>query len=385
MNLFNWHKQAEKDPVAQGNSDFALALYQELRTAAGNLFYSPYSISTALAMTYAGAKGETAAQMAQALCFRLNRDELHRSFAALSEALAAIEQKGAVQFKIANRLWPQEGYALLPGYLELVKRCYGALLTAVDYGSPKAAAQIINDWVAEQTANKIRNLISPSLLTPLTRLVLVNAIYFKGNWASQFDPAHTRDEPFWTAPAEQVPTAMMRQTARFNYAQRQGLQILELPYSGDDLSMLILLPQQKDGLTELEDRLTAANLTDWTQNLQPTSVQVLLPRFRITFSCELSETLITMGMTDAFSDAADFSGMDGTLSLYIAYVVHKAFVEVNEEGTEAAAATAVIMTRKGMAAAPPVFRADRPFLFLIRENRTGSILFLGRLVESIKE
>jgi serpin B len=381
MNLFNQHQQRAQNPVVPGNSEFALALYQALRPAAGNLFYSPYSISTALAMTYAGAEGETAAQMAQTLCFRLSGEELHRNFAALSEALAAIEQKGAVQFKIANRLWPQEGYALLPGYLELVKRCYGALLTAVDYGNPEAAAQIINDWVAEQTANKIRNLISPNLLTPLTTLVLVNAIYFKGNWASQFDPALTRDEPFWTAPDEQVPTAMMRQTARFNYAERQGLQILELPYSGDDLSMLILLPQQKGGLIELEDRLTAANLTNWTKNLQPTSVQVLLPRFKITFPCELSETLKSMGMIDAFSSAADFSGMDGTLYLYIAYVVHKAFVEVNEEGTEAAAATAVIMARKAMMTPPPLFRADHPFLFLIRESGTGSILFMGRLAK----
>jgi serpin B len=381
MNLFNRPRQQMKDPTVEGNNDFALALYQALRPTTGNLFYSPYSISTALAMTYAGAEGETAAQMAHTLCFRLNGEELHRSFAALSEALAAIEQKGAVQFKIANRLWPQEGYGLLPGYLELVKRCYGALLTAVDYGNPQATAQIINDWVAEQTANKIRNLISPSLLNPLTTLVLVNAIYFKGNWASQFDQALTRAEPFWTAPDEQVPTAMMRQTARFNYAERQGLQILELPYSGDDLSMLILLPQQKGGLFELEDRLTAANLTNWTKNLQPTSVQVLLPRFKITFPCELSETLITMGMIDAFSDAADFSGMDGSLSLSIAYVVHKAFVEVNEEGTEAAAATAVIMARKAMMTPPPLFRADHPFLFLIRESGTGSILFMGRLAK----
>jgi len=371
------------ETVVQGNTEFALALYQRLRTEEGNLFFSPYSISTALAMTYAGARGNTAVQMAQALHFLLDQEQLHSAFAWLEAKLSDVGRKGQVQLKVANALWPQEEYDLLEEFLALTKQYYGVLITAVDYGDPETARGTINAWVEEKTENKIQELIPPGILDALTSLVLVNAIYFKGNWASQFDQSRTRDAPFWVTPDEPVQVPMMDQEHEFRYGESDGLQILELPYAGDDLSMVVLLPRKIDGLPELEERLTVENLTRWTKNLRPRGVQVFLPRFEITFPFRLDDTLKLMGMVDAFGGDSDFSGMDGTKLLYIGAVLHKAFVAVNEEGTEAAAATAVIMIAKCLPPPPPVFRADHPFIFLIRENSTGSILFIGRVVNPL--
>jgi serpin B len=222
-------------------------------------------------------------------------------------------------------------------------------------------------------------MIPRGLLDATVCLILVNAIYFKGSWASQFDQSLTSDAPFWVTPAEQVQVPMMSQTLKLRYRERDGLQVLELPYAGDDLSMVVLLPEEIDGLAKLEERLTVENLGAWTTGLWQTEVQVFLPRFELTFPFRLDDALISMGMADAFENP-DFSGMDGTKSLYIGAVLHKAFVAVNEEGTEVAAATAVLMKAKGLPLPPPTFRADHPFVFLIRENSTGSILFLGRVV-----
>jgi len=385
MKLFEQDVQekgySDVEIVVQGNTEFALALYQKLRTEEGNLFCSPYSISTALAMTYAGARGNTEAQMAQALHFLLDQEQLHPAFALLEAKLSDIGRKGHVQLRVANALWPQKGYALLEEFLALTKQYYGVLITTVDYGDEETTRRTINAWVEEKTENKIQNLIPPGMLDISTFLVLVNAIYFKGNWASQFDQRLTHDAPFRVTPDEQVQVPMMTQKHEFRYGEDDGLQILELPYAGDDLSMVVLLPREIDGLTELEERLTVENLGRWTKNLRQREVQVLLPRFEITFPFRLDDTLKSMGMVDAFGNA-DFSGMDGTKSLFIGAVLHKAFVVVNEEGTEAAAATAVIMAM-GLSSLPPVFRADHPFVFLIRENSTGSILFLGRVVRPV--
>jgi serpin B len=253
------------------------------------------------------------------------------------------------------------------------------LVTAVDYGDAETARGTINAWIEEKTENRIQEMIPRGLLDATVCLILVNAIYFKGNWASQFDQGLTSDAPFWVTPAEQVQVPMMSQTIEFRYREGDGLQVLELPYAGDDLSMVVLLPKEIDGLAELEGRLTVENLGAWTTGLWQTEVQVFLPRFELSFPFRLDDALISMGMADAFADA-DFSGMDGTQSLYIGAVLHKAFVAVNEEGTEAAAATAVFMKAKALPLPPPTFRADHPFVFLIRENSTGSILFLGRVV-----
>jgi serpin B len=368
--------------LAAGNTAFAIDLYHQLRGAEGNLFFSPYSISTALAMTYAGARGNTEAEMARVLHFDLNhltQEALHSAFAALETHLAQIQATGDIALHVANALWPQVGYAFLAAFLDLCQRCYGVTITPVDYaGDSEAARQQINAWVEEKTRDKIKELLKPDHVTPLTTLILVNAIYFKGNWASQFDPEDTDDAPFYRLAGDAVKAPMMRQKARFGYRETDDLQVLELPYVGGDLSMLVLLPCERDGLPALEAALTVDNLALWTQGLRPTEVLVLLPRFKLSGQFDLGETLQAMGMVDAFY-AADFSGMTGRRNLFISAVVHKSFVDVNEEGTEAAAATAVVMSR-GFSPSP-LFVADHPFLFLIRENTTGSILFLGRVVD----
>jgi len=370
------------ETVVRGNTAFALALYQKVRTEGGNLFFSPYSISTALAMTYAGARGKTETQMAQALHFSLEQEQLHPAFALLEARFSDIGRKGHIQLRVANALWPQKGYAFLKEFLALTKRYYGVLVTAVDYGAAETARRTINTWIEEKTENKIREMIPSSALDASTLLVLVNAIYFKGDWASQFEQSLTRDAPFWVAPGEQVEVPMMSKTCEYGYGEGDGLQVLELPYAGNDLSMVVLLPREIDGLAELEGRLTVENLGRWTKHLWQSEVQVSLPRFEITFPFSLNNALISMGMVDAFGDA-DFSGMDGSQVLYISAVLHKAFIAVNEKGTEAAAATAVMMRVLGVPSPPPVFRADHPFVFLIREKSTGSILFLGRVVNPL--
>jgi serpin B len=289
---------------------------------------------------------------------------------------------------VANALWPQRGYLFLDEYLALVKEFYGVLITAVDYAGDAEAARLrINAWVEGKTAGKIRDLIPAGLLDGLVRLVLTNAVYFKGDWASQFERTRTKKEPFWVTPTRKVMTPLMAQQGEFRYAETASLQILELPYAGRDLSMLVLLPRSRDGLAELENGLTLENLQGWARTIWPRQVQVTLPRFKITSQFRLAATLAAMGMPDAFNrDKANFSGMDGReLWLFILAVLHKAFVDVNEEGTEAAAATAVAMRARSAPAPPAVFRADHPFLFLIVDHRTGSILFFGRLLDPTPE
>lgn len=379
----NRQRAAGVKAVAAGNTAFALDLYGQLRAQEGNLFFSPYSISTALAMTYAGAAGDTEAQMAQALHFDLSQEELHPAFAALDARLKEAQATGDVQLSVANALWPHIDYPFLPAFLELVEANYGVSLSALDYvADPEGARQQINTWAEAQTQGKIKDLIPPNIITELTRLVLTNAIYFKGNWASQFDPARTQDAPFTVQPGQQVVVPMMAQKLECGYGEAEGVQVLELPYVGDTLSLVVLLPTAVDGLAALEAQLTPAALGRWTQRLWQTEVQVFLPRFKVEAAFQLNDALKALGMVDAFSDLrANFAGLDGKAWLVISAVLHKAFVEVNEEGAEAAAATAVVMAMRAAARSEPIFRADHPFLFLIRENSTGSVLFLGRVAD----
>lgn len=372
--------EAAVESQVRGNTAFALDLFQRLRQGGGNLFYSPYSISMALAMTYAGARGNTEAQMAGVLHIGLAQEALHPTFAALEAHVRSVQEQGQVALHVANSLWPAPGEPFLPEYLDLVRRYYGATITPL---GPDPLRQV-NGWVERQTNDKIKDLLKPLHVVPLPVLLLVNAIYFKGNWAAQFDEAVTAAGPFWLAPGEAVEVPLMRQKGEFGYDEFDGLQVLELPYEGGDLSMVVLLPDQVDGLAGLEAALSVENLARWTGRLRPMEVEVVLPRFKLTGEFGLGSTLAAMGMPEAFSDAADFSGMNGRPhDLFIGHVVHKAFVEVNEEGAEAAAATAVIMAR-GISMSP-VFRADHPFLFLIRDNATGSILFLGRVADPAAE
>lgn len=366
--------------VVELNTTCALDLYRHLATDRENLFFSPYSISTALAMTYAGARGETAQQMAKALHFLPEHSPVHPAFSSIRSQVEQEQGKGGVELSIANGLWVEKNYSLLKGYHDLTDKHYGAVLNRVDFKHATEQARLqINAWVEEKTKNRIKDLLPPGVLDPLTRLVLTNAIYFKGNWLSRFKKDKTRDEQFFIAPDKQVTVRMMNQQADFGYTETETLQVLELPYVGERLSMILLLPRTIDGLGELESILTPGLLTALLSPVRKRDVQVCLPAFTMTSQFDLARTLKAMGMQEAFTAAADFSGMTGSTDLYISAAVHKAFIEVNEEGTEAAAATALVMRLTAVQAPPPRFRADHPFLFLIRHNPTGSILFMGRL------
>jgi len=394
--------QAAAGVVVEGNDLFALRLYQQLRTAEGNLFFSPYSISTALTMTYAGAGGQTEKQMAQALCLPtspevleklgatgkpMTREEFAEAFGAIIKGLNAQAEKGHYQLSVANALWGQAGYAFLPTFTSLVETEYGGRLREMDFvQAAEQARQTINAWVARQTNDKIRDLVSRGILGPTTRLVLTNAIYFKGDWASQFREDRTGPEPFTRSDGSEIQTAMMNQKASFRYAEvgandDSPVKVLDLPYVDEALSMIILLPQAHDGIALLEERLNAGNLATWLGELRKQEVKVTLPRFKMTSKFNLQEVLTALGMGEAFTSTADFSGMTGRRDLCISNVIHQAYVDVNEEGTEAAAATGVVMKLTSVRLdETPVFRADHPFVFMIRDNQSGSILFLGRVM-----
>jgi serpin B len=374
------------EEMVDGNSAFAVELYARLAEAEGNLFLSPFSISAALAMTYAGARGETERQMEQALHLSLGQERVHPALGTLQAGLKAIQGEGSVRLSVANALWPQVGYAFLEAFLAVCRDYYGVAITPLDFrADPEAARLRINGWVEERTEQRIKNLIEKDVIDRRTRMVLVNAIYFKGDWARQFEEHRTEEAPFRLLRGGEVPVQMMAQRATFGYAALDGVQILELPYAGGDLSMVIVLPEAAGGLPDLEKSLTPARLADWLKQPVQTEVQVFLPRFRLEGKFILNQVLAALGMPDAFDEEkANFAGIDGRPDwLYVAYAIHQAFVEVNEQGTEAAAATAVIIVPR-MALIPmpaPIFRADHPFLFLMREKETGSILFMGRMVE----
>ncbi|HUT36844.1 MAG TPA: serpin family protein [Planctomycetota bacterium] len=372
---------ANQAALAASNNAFALDLYARVRGQEGNLFFSPYSISSALAMTYAGARGNTATQMAKALHFDLEAAKLHEAFGRLTSDLNAAGKKAEFELAVANALWTQQGYEFRSDYLDLMKSAYGASPHPVDFEkATEAARQTINRWVEEQTRDKIKDLIPKGTLSEMARLVLTNAIYFKGRWASEFFADDTRDRPFTLASGEKVTARTMHHMAHFPLFQGDGFQALALPYKGDALSMVILLPAKADGLPALEKALSAESLAKWIAAMKAQNVLVALPKFKATTTLLLADTLKAMGMADAFRlPPADFSGMTGKKDLFISQVIHKAFVDVNESGTEAAAATAVIM-ETGRAPEFVGFTADHPFLFLIRDNRSGSILFLGRLM-----
>ena len=379
-----YRKHADKADTAalvQAGNAFALDLYGRLRGREGNLFLSPFSISTALAMTWAGARGGTAEEMARVLHLGPGREGVHEAYRTLLEEVRADGDEGC-RLHVANALWGDKGFQFRREFLELVETSYGAGLRQVDFRTAvEAARRTINAWVEKETRHKIRDLLKPGVLKPTTRLVLTNAVYFKGDWARRFDEKLTRPAPFWVTAGKKVDLPMMHQTGKFKYAAPDGLQVLELPYAGGDFSMVVLLPRKRDGLGDLEKNLSVENLAKWLKALRRRKVVVALPRFKATSEFGLGGVLKSMGMRDAFdASAADFSGMTGRRDLFIQAVVHKAFVEVNEEGTEAAAATGVVVGLTSVALSPPVFRADHPFLFLIRDRRSGSILFIGRLM-----
>ena len=374
----------EVEDLAGDNTAFALDLYARLKSADGNLFFSPYSISTCLAMTYAGARGDTAAQMARTLRFETNQPQLAASFGELQKQLNNEQETTGIELNVANGLWGRKEHLFLPAFLEIAKQSYEANLKQVDFRTQADATRTeINDWVDHKTKGKITGLIQPGALGPATRLVLVNAIYFKGSWAREFNKHSTTQAPFTVAPNQKPEVPLMNLTADFKYAEVDGLQLLELPYAGDELGMVVLLPTEPNGLKGMENLLKTQTLDRWLALAREQKVAVFLPKFKLSAQFSLAKPLAEMGMSDAFSPNANFSGMDGERDLFISAVVHKAFVDVNEEGTEAAAATGAVMRSNAvmMPRPTPIFRADHPFIFLIRDNHSGSVLFLGRLVD----
>ncbi|HEY3320373.1 MAG TPA: serpin family protein [Planctomycetota bacterium] len=378
----------ESNWVGEANNAFGLELYARLASKPGNLFISPSSIETALAMTYAGARGNTAAEMAKVLHLP-EGDKVHEDLGVFLKGLnAATGPDGkprAFELSVANRLWGQKGYAIVSAFLSLNKESYGAGLEELNFAESEAARVTINTWVEKQTKDRIKNLIPRGVLDAATRLVLTNAIYFKGKWEAPFTKTATREAPFRISDAEQVPCQMMSAGGDHLYMENETLQALKLPYQGKELSMIILLPKTND-LARLERNLTTANLAAWIGSMTEPMVSVSFPRFKMTAAFMLKSDLQALGMKDAFVyPHADFTGIEPKKEFYVGEVLHKAFVEVNEEGTEAAAATAVIGKTGGPPPKPKVFRADHPFLFVIRHEQSGAILFLGRLTDPSKQ
>jgi serpin B len=379
---------SEQALLVEGNSAFAFKLYQALKEKEGNLFYSPYSISLALAMTYAGASGETAEQMADTLQFLLGQERLHPTFNWLDAELAKRGEGAAgkdgegFRLNIVNAIWGQKDYEFLPAFLDVLAENYGAGLRILDFITETEESRVtINDWVSDQTEGRIKDLIPQGAITELTRLVLTNAIYFNAAWKYPFNDKVTANGLFYLLDGGQVSVPMMRQTESFGYAEGEGYQAVELPYDGDQLSMVILLPASGN-FEAFEGELQAQQVAAIINDLQNTRVTLTMPKFEFDSEFSLKDTLAEMGMRDAFSpDDADFSGMTGNPELFISDVVHKAFVAVDEAGTEAAAATAVIVGTTSVPTEPPVeVTIDHPFIFLIRDIETGAILFVGRVL-----
>jgi len=369
--------------VADANNQFAFELYSELNKAQeGNLFYSPYSISAALAMTYEGAKGQTADEMKSVFHFPESKI-LRPNFAAIYNEVNKKDKP--YKLSTGNALWTQQDYKFLEEYLSTVEKYYGGKAANVDFVmETEKSRQTINTFIEEQTNNKIKDLIPQGVLDASTRMVLTNAIYFKGTWTWEFDKSDTSEQDFKVTPNNVVKTSMMymkNDKAKFSYADVGDLQILELPYKGEEISMLILLPTEN--LDGVEPSLTAEKLKEWKSQMKEDKLDAIyLPKFKFDTKYFMKETLSKMGMPTAFGNA-DFSGMDGTKSLFIDAIIHQAFVKVDEEGTEAAAVTAVVMTQTAVMQRK-IFRADHPFIFIIQEKETGNILFIGRVADPTK-
>jgi len=366
--------------VASANNAFALDLYARLSQQPGNVLVSPFSVHTALAMTYAGARGETARQMAKALHFPARDSDLHAGFAALLKEMNQANAAGC-ELVIANSLWLQKNLSVKESFLKTTREQYAAHPNLVDFTAGEAVPRRrINEWVSAQTRGHIPEIVPPGMLNEDTRLVLVNAIYFKGIWAVEFDRSRTADSPFYLESGRAVLVPMMRQMADFGYVETKELQVLELPYTFNQLSMVILLPKKGHKLVDIEKNLTPDRIEQLRRKSRVQKVDVSLPRFKIQSDFRLNETLQAMGMVDAFLDGvADFSGMTDEERLFINAVLHKTYLEVDEAGTKAAAVTAVVMDRSAEPPAFVTFNANHPFLFLIRHNPTGAILLLGRV------
>jgi len=377
-----WTQQGVQE-VVNANNQFALELYSKLSTDGNkNIFYSPFSISSALAMVYEGAKGQTANEIKSVFHFPEN-SMLRPNFAKIYNNIN--EANKTYELKTGNALWVQQNYPLLKSYLNIVKKYYGGKVANLDFvKETEKSRQTINSFIEKQTDNNIKDLIPQGDLDPNTKLVLTNAIYFKGMWKWEFDKSQTQEQYFKITPTNSIKVPMMNMEpnkAEFNYANLKNLQILELPYKGNKISMLILLPTKN--LASLYP-LTLKKLTGWKNQMQKTElILISLPKFELDTKYFMNKTLSAMGMPIAFSPGADFSGMTGEKGLDISSVIHQAHIKVDEKGTEASAATTVGM-HTNLVSSGPVFNADHPFIFIIQEKKTGNILFMGRIIDPTK-
>lgn len=377
-------KPAADNPIPSANSAFGCDLFAKLRAEKGNVFFSPFSIETALAMTANGAKADTLAQMRKVLHLPDDTSNANAGFKSLLAALngeGKTADKRGFELSVANALWGMKGYPWRKEFLTVSQANFGAGLVEVDFSNEPAARKTINDWVEDHTNKKIKDLIPSGILDIYTRMVLTNAVYFKGKWEVEFDKKQTKDGPFTLADGKKVDVPLMHRTGKMRYAEADDWRAVDLGYKGGETAMTVILPKKADGLPDLEKKLSADTLSAVTKGLRSHEVMLALPRFKAETEYTLNDPLLALGMKDAFTKKADFTGMHTSPEkLYISHVLHKAFVEVNEEGTEAAAATAVVV--KALSAReddrPKVFTADRPFLFVIRHTPTDTVLFLGR-------
>ena len=362
------------------NNQFALEFYSELITQSDdndNIFFSPVSISTAFAILYEGAEGNTSSEMQKIFGFEEDESKRREGFASMQQSLNPQDKQ--YNLRLANALWLDKGFIPLPEYTNTAEKYYDSNAESLDFSSGNAV-DAINNWTSEKTEGKIEKLFEN--LDSGTRMVITNAIYFKGTWVHQFDPERTRDRQFWLNEEESVmvPTMDLPRTHLNYFREQDGTQILEIPYKGEDISMLILLPERIGGLGEIEKSLTPEKIFQWRSNLKNTHIAVSLPKFTMETDYNLKKLLFEMGLADVFSPAdADLTGISDAKGLFVGQAIHKAFVDVNEEGTEAAAATGVAMLQSGFS-----FRANHPFLFAIQDNNTDQILFMGRVMDPTK-
>ena len=372
--------KADLRHVTKGCNEFACNLYRQLaKEENGNLCFSPTCISMALAMVLAGSKGETAAELAKLLHLELPSSRINRAFRAMRES--SIE---GVEFRFANRLWPATNYPISSNYADELQDSYGASPQTLDYtNDTEGARQIINTWVEKQTRGRITDLIPPGVLTQLTRLTLTSAIYFLGKWENEFEEQLTEDRTFHLTAAESIQAPTMYQSGSFRTEVHEGCDVVEIPYD-KDYSMVIMVPRELDGQHSIWERPDVSQVLNWAVPSSNELLDLYLPKFRLTFSRQLEDSLIRLGAKLPFSESADFTLLSNERENFLDSILHKAFVEVNEEGTEAAAATGMIVRISMPSPTPRVVRVDRPFLFLIRDNRTGLIHFLGRVMDPSK-
>jgi serpin B len=383
---------ADSTTLASDNAAFAFAAYQKLIATNTNLVFSPASISIALAMTYAGAAGTTASEMAQALHFTLPPAQLHPAFNALDQILASRgdghlgTDGGPMRLRIVNALWAEQTYTFKSDFLSTLAANYGADVNLLDFvNAPDPSRLTINNWVAEQTENKILDLLPPETIDSAVKLVLTDAVYFNARWNTAFDPSETRDSTFTLLDSSQVTTTYMNaDLANLPALQGTNFKAVSLPYADKRLSLVVVVPNAGQ-FTQVESTLDATALATLVAGMTARTVAISLPRFRIETGANLGDLLKALGMTSAFApDSADFSGMDGTHNLFISKVIHKAFIDVGENGTEAAAATAVVMNDASIRMVDMDVWADHPFLYFVRDEPTGAILFMGRVLDPSK-